>query len=57
MSTENLSVESGTMNLKRELGRKELMGIATGQIIGSGIMALVGIGIVFGKYFFQHCGS
>lgn len=45
MSTENLSVESGTMNLKRELGRKELMGIATGQIIGSGIMALVGIGI------------
>lgn len=34
-----------TKNLRRELGRKELMGIACGQIIGAGIMALVGIGI------------
>lgn len=34
-----------TKDLRRELGFKELMGIACGQIIGSGIMVLVGIGI------------
>lgn len=34
-----------TKELRRELGRFELMGIACGQIIGAGIMALVGIGI------------
>lgn len=34
-----------TKELRRELGRKELMGIACGQIIGAGIMALVGVGI------------
>lgn len=34
-----------TKQLKRELGKKELFGIATGQIIGAGIMALVGTGI------------
>ena len=28
------NTEYGTKGLKRELGRKELMGIATGQIIG-----------------------
>lgn len=36
---------SSTKDLKRELGRKELMGMAIGQVIGAGIMALVGIGI------------
>lgn len=34
-----------TKELRRELGKKELMGIACGQIIGSGIMILVGMGI------------
>lgn len=34
-----------TKDLKRELGKKELYGIAIGQIIGAGIMALVGLGI------------
>lgn len=34
-----------TKDLRRELGKKELMGIACGQIIGSGIMVLVGLGI------------
>lgn len=39
------NTEYGTKGLKRELGRKELMGIATGQIIGAGIMVLIGQGI------------
>lgn len=34
-----------TMDLRRELGKKELFGIAIGQVVGAGIMALVGIGI------------
>lgn len=34
-----------TKELKRELGKKELFGIAIGQVIGAGIMALVGFGI------------
>lgn len=34
-----------TRELKRELGKKELFGIASGQIIGAGIFALVGTGI------------
>ena len=34
-----------TKDLKRELGKKELMGVAVGQVIGAGIMALVGYGI------------
>lgn len=34
-----------TKDLRRELGRKELFGIACGNIIGSGIMILVGTGI------------
>lgn len=34
-----------TKDLKRELGKKELYGIAVGQVIGAGIMALVGLGI------------
>lgn len=34
-----------TKDLKRELGKVELFGIASGQIIGSGIMVLVGLGI------------
>lgn len=34
-----------TRDLKRELGKKELYGIAVGQVIGAGIMALVGLGI------------
>ena len=35
----------GTKSLRRELGKKELFGIACGQIIGAGIMVLVGLGI------------
>jgi len=34
-----------TTQLRRELGKKELFGIAIGQVIGAGIMALVGYGI------------
>lgn len=34
-----------TKDLRRELGKKELFGIACGNIIGSGIMILVGTGI------------
>lgn len=34
-----------TKDLKRDLGKKELFGIAIGQVIGAGIMALVGLGI------------
>ena len=34
-----------TKELKRELGKKELLGVALGQVIGAGIMALVGYGI------------
>ena len=36
---------SSTKDLKRVLGRKELMGIAIGSIIGSGIMVQMGTGI------------
>ncbi len=36
---------SSTKDLKRELGKKELLGMAIGQVIGAGIMALVGAGI------------
>ncbi|MCD7896919.1 MAG: APC family permease [Planctomycetaceae bacterium] len=34
-----------TRALRRELGKKELFGIAFGQVVGAGIMALVGLGI------------
>lgn len=34
-----------TKNLSRVLGRKELFGIAAGQIIGAGIMSMTGIAI------------
>lgn len=34
-----------TRLLRRELGKKELFGIAFGQVVGAGIMALVGLGI------------
>jgi len=34
-----------TKDLRRELGKKELFGLAIGQVIGAGIMALVGLGI------------
>ncbi|XVG95642.1 APC family permease [Eubacteriales bacterium KG127] len=36
---------ASTKDLRRELGKKELIGIAGGQVIGSGIMVLVGLGI------------
>lgn len=36
---------SSTKDLKRVLGRKELMGLAIGSIIGSGIMVQMGTGI------------
>ncbi len=35
----------GTKDLKRVLGRKDLMSIAIGQIIGAGIMSLTGVAI------------
>lgn len=34
-----------TTQLRRELGKKELFGIAIGQVIGAGVMVLVGYGI------------
>jgi len=36
---------SSTTQLKRNLGKLDLFGIAIGQVVGSGIMVLVGIGI------------
>lgn len=36
-----------TLDLRRELGKKELFGIAFGQVVGAGIMALVGYGIAY----------
>jgi len=36
---------SSTTQLKRNLGKFDLFGIAIGQVVGSGIMVLVGIGI------------
>lgn len=49
MSQETLAVKStvkeslGSEDLKRVLGRKELMSVAIGQIIGAGVFALTGI--------------
>lgn len=40
-----MSEVTSTRDLKRVLGRKELLSIAIGQTIGSGIFAMVGIGI------------
>ena len=46
MSTEKKApVASSTKDLKRTLGKKELMGIAIGQIIGAGIMSMMGVAI------------
>ena len=36
---------SSTKDLARVLGKKELMGIAIGQIIGAGIMSMMGVAI------------
>lgn len=40
-----MSEVASTKELKRVLGRKELLSIGIGQTIGSGIFAMVGIGI------------
>ena len=45
MSTETKQVLSSTKDLKRTLGKKELMGIAIGQIIGAGVMSMMGVAI------------
>ena len=46
MSTEKKApVASSTKDLARTLGKKELMGIAVGQIIGDGIMSMMGVAI------------
>ena len=46
MSTEKKApVASSTKDLARTLGKKELMGIAIGQIIGAGIMSMMGVAI------------
>ena len=46
MSTEKKApVASSTKDLARTLGKKELMGIAVGQIIGAGIMSMMGVAI------------
>ena len=45
MSTEKQQTFSSTKDLKRTLGKKELMGIAVGQIIGAGIMSMMGVAI------------
>lgn len=44
-TTESSNTALGTKDLRRVLGRKELFSIATGQIIGAGIMSLTGIAI------------
>ncbi|MEI3579017.1 MAG: APC family permease [Acutalibacteraceae bacterium] len=46
MSTEKKApVGSSTKDLASTLGKKELMGIAIGQIIGAGIMSMMGVAI------------
>ena len=45
MSTEKNQTLSSTKDLARTLGKKELMGIAIGQIIGAGIMSMMGVAI------------
>ena len=46
MSTEKKApAGSSTKDLARTLGKKELMGIAIGQIIGAGIMSMMGVAI------------
>ncbi|MBS4786498.1 MAG: amino acid transporter, partial [Clostridiales bacterium] len=45
MSTEKNQTMSSTKDLARVLGKKELMGIAIGQIIGAGIMSMMGVAI------------
>ena len=46
MSTEKkVPAGSSTKDLARTLGKKELMGIAIGQIIGAGIMSMMGVAI------------
>ena len=45
MSTEKQQTFSSTKDLARTLGKKELMGIAIGQIIGAGIMSMMGVAI------------
>ena len=45
MSTATKQTFSSTKDLNRTLGKKELMGIAIGQIIGAGIMSMMGVAI------------
>lgn len=45
MSTEKNQTISSTKDLARTLGKKELTGIAIGQIIGAGIMSMMGVAI------------
>ena len=45
MSNEKQQAMSSTKDLARTLGKKELMGIAVGQIIGAGIMSMMGVAI------------
>ena len=45
MSNEKQQTMSSTKDLARVLGKKELMGIAIGQIIGAGIMSMMGVAI------------
>lgn len=45
MAESVVSKDLGTKDLKRVLGRKDLMSIAVGQIIGAGIMSLTGVAI------------
>ena len=40
-----LATFSSTKDLNRTLGKKELMGIAIGQIIGAGVMSMMGVAI------------
>ena len=46
MDQENIETQAqSTSTLERVLGRKELFAMATSQIIGAGIMVLIGVGI------------
>ena len=56
MSTATKQTFSSTKDLNRTLGKKELMGIAIGQIIGAGVMSMMGVAIAMtGRQTWRSC--
>ena len=45
LSSIGMAVSYTHLDLNRTLGKKELMGIAIGQIIGAGVMSMMGVAI------------